>query len=284
MTRYEVLQRDAFLSWCAAPPGIVARQLDRVSSPLTRSVQQWLPEDLVRSGLDRALNVSTRLVLPNRLMKKAKVADIAELAAAPLESCDRLARGVRRNAVILAGGSGAATGVVGAAGWVVDIPALLTLALNTIQRTGMCYGIAPDATEESAFAIGVFALASANNQAEKQQALRSLFVTPEEGADDAARNSLERAAERELCKETAYVSLQVLAQRIGMNLGQRKSASALPVMAAAVGGGVNAWYMRDIAVAARHAYIARWFQAKKDCGENDFDQLTLAALAASSAA
>lgn len=275
MTQYEQLQREAFLAWCDVPPGIIARQFDRVSSPVTRAVQNWLPEELIREGLNKALSVSTSLTLPNRLMKKAGVEQIEDLNNAPLEHCDKLARNVRRSAIMMAGGSGAATGIAGAAGWAIDIPALLTLALNSIQRTGMCYGISPKTDQERAFAIGIFALASANNHEEKKQALRGLFLATEGQADEAARNSLERAAERELCKETATVSMQALAQRIGVNLGQRKSASALPVMAAAIGGGINAWYMRDVTIAARHAFVARWLLAQADA---DFHNAAAAAI------
>ena len=99
---------------------------------------------------------------------------------------------------------------------------------------------------------------------EKQTALRALAGSG--GGlmlqDAAWRDGIERAAERELAKEAAVMSLNNLARQLGLNLGWRKAGGALPVIGAAVGGSVNAWYLYDVTRTAQFCYQERWLQRR----------------------
>jgi hypothetical protein len=68
--------------------------------------------------------------------------------------------------------------------------------------------------------------------------------------------------EREIAKEATVYSLQNLARAIGVNLGKRKIAGSVPVLGIAVGAAVNAWYLSDVATAARHTFQERWLGGK----------------------
>jgi hypothetical protein len=176
---------------------------------------------------------------------------------ADLARCDELVQRVQWQATGIAAGSGALTGLAGLAGMVADVPALLTLSLHTIHRIGICYGYDTLGEAERPYAVGVFALASANTMEEKQDALRALDEAGGQPDVAAWRDGLERAAQRELSKNAAVLTLHNLARQLGINLGRRKAATALPVLGALVGGVVNAWYLRDLSGAARHAFQSR---------------------------
>jgi hypothetical protein len=74
------------------------------------------------------------------LLREAEVASARELHNLELERLDVLADGVHNWAVGVAAAEGAATGALGLAGMVADIPVVITLALRTIHKIGLCYG------------------------------------------------------------------------------------------------------------------------------------------------
>jgi hypothetical protein len=57
-------------------------------------------------------------------------------------------------------------------------------------------------------------------------------------------------------------SVQNLAGKLGINIGKRKAAEALPIFGALVGGSVNAWYLRDVTRCARYVFQERWLTQK----------------------
>jgi hypothetical protein len=244
--------------WQTAGPDWGTRLLARPTSIAAKMVQTVVPVSAIQAALHGLNNVAERLSDQRSVIKRAGVADLAALREQPLQACDQLVQRVTRRAMGMGAGSGAVFGVVGAAGLVGDVPTLLTLALRTIHRIGLCYG------EETSrdLAIGVFALASANTAAEKSEAILALRDNGLGLHAAAARDGLERAAERELAKEAAVFSLQTLAQRIGVQIGKRKAGSLIPVLGAVVGSAVNAWYLRDVAQVAQYMFQERWLLAK----------------------
>ena len=209
------------------------------------------------TGADR---LGRKLSDERSILRQAGVASLAEMREQPLQACDRLALSVGRRAAALGGAAGAVFGVTGAAGLVIDVPALLTLALSTVHRTGYCYGERPAADEERRLGIAVFAVVSANSADEKLAALNALKAESEL-FDAAWRDGVEQITERELAKEAAVYSVQNLARSIGVNLGKRKAAEAIPVIGAVVGGLVNASYLADVAQTARYVFAERWLEA-----------------------
>ncbi len=250
---YEQRCRAELERWQSEPPGVIAQSMDRALAPAVRAVQAVVPESAFRSALQTTDQLALRLAARERMLQRAGLADLAAVRALSLERNDELFRSVRRRALQLAAGSGVATGIAGAAGLAIDVPALLTLALNSIHRAGYCYGY--DSAEE-ALALPIFALASANTLEEKQQAWTAL-QSQQRATDAALRDGLERAAQRELGKQAAVTGIHTLARQFGLNLGRRKALGVLPILGAVVGGSVNAWYMYDLCNAARYAFIAR---------------------------
>ncbi len=259
LSPYEHQQLLRLRAWQArAPEGWLMRRLSSASGPAARLAQKLVPVSALRLALGGASSLAARLASTETVLRAAGVDAISELRQAPLERCDALADRVRRQATGLSAAGGALAGVVGAPGLVLDVPALLTLALHTIQRTGLCYGYDSLADAERTFAIGVFALASANTLDEKRAAIEALRA--QRDPDEAAfRDGLERAAQRELGKQAAVFSLNNLAQKLGLNLARRKAAGVVPVLGAVIGCAVNAAYLNDLAHSARYAFHDRRF-------------------------
>lgn len=261
MTPYEHKVLKEIHAWQAQPPGWGTRLLAKPGRKVGEVVQVLVPTAALRAALSGADRLGRKLSDERSLLQRAGVATLAELREGPLEACDQLARTVSRRALALGGATGALFGIAGAAGLVADVPTLLTLAMRTIHRLGFCYGERPAPAHERALAIGIFALVSANSADEKLAALDALHGG---GAllDAAWRDGVERVAERELAKDATAYSLQNLARAIGLNLGKRKVAGTIPVVGAAVGAAVNAWYLSDVAKAARYVFQERWLRER----------------------
>ena len=247
------------IAWRDAPARSDLRGLPAVSVPALTRLREHLPADGARRALGAAYTAALKLSRPASVLKGASAASIEELQNRPLADCDAQAREVARSAGWMAGGSGAALGLTGIAGLVADAPALLVMGMRTLIRMGYCYGEAPT----PALVASLFALASADTDAEKRTAWNRVLTLPpaDEAADSemeaALRDGLERAAERELAKQALNASFQKLAGVFAQRLGTRKVAGALPVLGAVVGGAVNIRFMVLLAEAARMAFAAR---------------------------
>jgi hypothetical protein len=245
MNSYEQKALRELRSWQGEAPGWGTRLLSKPAGKAAEIVQAVVPVSALRAALEGAHRVAQKLSDHRPLLKKAGVAELKDL------------RGVA-----MAGAGGAAFGVAGAAGLVADVPALITLALRSIVQTGLCYGEDALADKESRLAVGVFALASANSEEEKRTAVAALRDYGDGLLDVAWREGVERAAERELAKEAAIFSVQNLTKKLGVNIGKRKAAGAIPAIGALIGGSVNAWYLYDVTRCARYVFQERWLKER----------------------
>lgn len=255
----------AIRAWEAAPPtaGLRGRGgiSNRLSSALTGTLKHAIPVAAIETALGTASDLALRSSARQGLCKRAGVAAIEDIRGLPLERSDALARHIKHRAMALAAGSGAATGVGGAALIAADIPALLTLCLRTIHQTGMAYGYSLHGEAGRALAIGLFALATGNTEEEKQAAIQALRATAPGAplpslAEAAWREGVERLSERELTKQALAYSVHNLARQLGVNLAKRKAAAAVPVLGAVIGGSVNAWTIHDLARSTQFAFQA----------------------------
>ena len=218
----------AIRAWEAAPPtaGLRGRGgiSNRLSSALTGTLKHAIPVAAIETALGTASDLALRSSARQGLCKRAGVAAIEDIRGLPLERSDALARHIKHRAMALAAGSGAATGVGGAALIAADIPALLT-------------------------------------EEEKQAAIQALRATAPGAplpslAEAAWREGVERLSERELTKQALAYSVHNLARQLGVNLAKRKAAAAVPVLGAVIGGSVNAWTIHDLARSTQFAFQA----------------------------
>jgi hypothetical protein len=255
---YEKRQLDAIVAWRAQEPSVASRAVGVVVAPLARLVQKVVPEAAIRGAIDGASAAGRWLADPGDVRRDAGVGSIAELRGRDLELSDRLAAGVHSWAIALATVEGTATGAFGILGAPVDLPAIITLALRTIHKVGLCYGYECDSQEDRQFAQSVLATAGANSLEEKLAALASLTALRTTLARHTWKALAEKAAQDQLSREAVLLVLRKLAKQVGVNLTKRRALAAIPAVGAMVGGSVNGWYMKEVGWAARRAFQERW--------------------------
>jgi len=139
-----------------------------------------------------------------------------------------------------------------------DIPAIITLALRTIQKIALCYGFEITTKQEKEFVLAVLAASGANGMQEKLAALGTLKMIEVQIAKQTWKKMTGIAAENQLSKEVGIIGIRNLAKQLGINLTKRKALQAIPVIGAVVGASVNGWYIKEVGWAARHSFQERW--------------------------
>jgi len=257
-TDYEKSQVDAIVAWRKEEPGVATRAVGVVVAPLARLVQRVVPEATIRVAIDGASAAGKWLADAGDVRRDAGVDRIAELRGRDLELSDRLADGVHNWAIGLAAVEGTATGAFGILGAPVDLPAIITLAMRTIHKVGLCYGYECVAEQDRHFAQSVLAASGANSIEEKLAALASLTALRTTLARQTWKAIAEKAAHDQLSREAVIVVVRNLAKQLGVNITKRRALAAIPALGALVGGSVNGWYLREVGWAARRAFQERW--------------------------
>jgi hypothetical protein len=249
--------------WKAEEPSVVSEVVGIVLTPLNWLVEKVVPKAAILGVLDLSNQMAEWLSDTGDIKRDGNVTAILELRTKDLALSDRLANEVHNWAVGLATTEGAATGFWGLPGLAVDIPAIVTLALRTIYKIGICYGYESKTKADKDFILSILSIASSNTVAEKTAAvltLRSIEVTI---AKQTWKAIAERAAQQELSKEAGIIALRKLASQLGVNLTKRKAAEAIPVIGAGVGAAVNGWYIKEVGWAARRAFEERWLMENR---------------------
>jgi hypothetical protein len=258
LSDYERAQVAAIEAWRAEAPSLASQTLVRLLSPAVFLVDKMVPTKAFERAIESARWTAQRLTDQRDVLRGAGVSSLPELrSTSSLETCDALAHSVERWALGLAAGEGALTGAAGAWGLAVDIPAAITLAYRTIYKTGVCYGYHPAEVHED-IVHGVLAASGANTMQEKVAALACLSAIRSALHQQSWTMLANKAAEHAFSREGAIIAVRGLARQLGINLTKRKALQAIPVIGAAVGASVNAWYMRDVTTAARRSFQARW--------------------------
>lgn len=267
LTEYERAQIVAIDAWRSEAPSVAGQVLVRMLSPAVLLVDKMIPPAAFERAIESARWTAQRLTSTKDVLADSEVDSLEQLRQrATLEQCDKLSQSVERWALGLAASEGALTGAAGAWGLALDIPAAITLAYRTIYKVGVCYGYAPDEVDENVV-HSVLAASGANTMQEKLAALACLSAIRTALHQQSWTMLANKAAEHAFSREGAIIAVRGLARQLGINLTKRKALQAIPIIGAAVGASVNAWYMRDVTTAARRSFQARWLAEQ---GKHDF--------------
>ncbi|WP_027408517.1 EcsC family protein [Anoxybacteroides tepidamans] len=102
------------------------------------------------------------LVSEEKMLAKFSVSTISEIADMPIETMDRVCEELIESRVSFAQYQGATTGVGGVFTLAIDIPALLGLALKTLQEIAIIYGYNPKEKKERIFIVKCLQFASSD--------------------------------------------------------------------------------------------------------------------------
>lgn len=259
LTPYEKKQVAEIKKWKKEEPGVVNKAFGVVIEPMAWLVRKVVPEAAIKGALD-ASNGAARWFTDTEDIKKEAgcLHSIKELQKMDLAISDRLADTVHNWAIGIGTLEGAGTGIFGLPGMAVDVPAIITLALRTIHKIGVCYGFEAKAASDNDFVYGIMSASSANSVEEKVAALAALRSIQVTIAKTTWKKMAEKAAQSQMSKEGAILALKNLAKQLGVNLTKRKALNAIPGIGAAIGGSVNGWYIKEVGWAARRAFQERW--------------------------
>lgn len=262
MTTYEKKQLLEIRDYQNEKPSVVSEGLSLIGKPLEVITGLLIPEQVIQAVLNGANATAEFLADEDDIIRDGNISKIEELRNKSLELSDEMANEVHNWAIALAVAEGGATGMWGAAGIAADIPAILTLALRTIHKIGLCYGYKAETTEDKEFVLSVMSLAGANSMKEKNQILLQLKML-EATLRKSALWMIERKAAKDMAKKT--VSNEVIikmirdvCKQLGINFSKRKAMQVIPIFGAGVGAAMNGSFIRDVGYAARRQFQERW--------------------------
>lgn len=258
LTNHEREQVREINDWKNKEPSVADKTLGIAIEPLAWMIRQVVPDAALMGALEMARKLSTMTVDTNDVLRDGAVEKVSDLRTKDLKLSDRLADEVHNWAIGIAAAEGAGTGFFGIFGAPVDVPALITLSLRTIEKIGVCYGYECKTKEDEQFIMGVLAAAGANSVEEKLGALVAIRAIETALIKQTWKKMAETAAKNQFSKEGAIIGLKTLAKQLSINITKRKALAAIPYIGALIGGSMNAWYVRDIGWAARRLFQERW--------------------------
>lgn len=255
---YEKEQIRAIAKWKEEKPSVVRSALGFVLFPISVTLQSIIPRAAIRKALDGTSTAAQWLVDEGDIRRKGEVPEIEELRTKDLKLSDTLANEVHNWAIGLAAAEGVGSGFWGFLGLAVDIPFIITFALRTIHKIGLCYGYQTHDEKDRDFILALLSVAGANTFNEKAEAVKILRAIDILIAKQTIKTVYEKAVLQQLSKETVLISLEKLSGQLGLNITERKILQTIPAIGAAVGGSVNGWFLNDVAWAARRGFQERW--------------------------
>lgn len=255
---YEQEQIRAINEWRMERPNVVNTALSYVMFPISIFIQAIVPKSALRSAIDGTSWAAEWLADEGDILRKGEVSDIDVLKSKGLMLSDKLANEIHNWAIGIASAEGVGSGTLGIYGLALDIPFIITFALRTVHKVGLCYGYRTKDEKNKRFVLALLSAAGANTTNEKAEAVKMLRAIDVMIAKQTVKTIAEKTAQQQLGKEAVLISMNKLGRQLGINITKRKALQAVPAIGAVVGGSVNAWFINDVGWAARRAFQERW--------------------------
>ena len=259
-TEYEKSEIQSMKKWEQDPPGVMNRALGKALVPVSWIAQKVIPKKAIEGCLNLANAAGSALADKGDILRDGGVSNISDLRNVKMEVCDKLANSVHNYALSFAAVEGGATGFFGLVGMAIDIPSLITFALRSIHKIGLCYGFEAVSYEDEKYIFGIMAAAGANNPTEKMTAIATMRSIQQILVKTTWKKMAETAAQKTFSKEAGIIAIRNLAKQLGINITKRKALQAIPLLGAGVGAGMNVQYINDVCWAARREFQRRWLQ------------------------
>ncbi|KIL47031.1 EcsC family protein [Jeotgalibacillus campisalis] len=258
ITIYEKEQLEHINKWKNEEPSVLNQAYGAVLKPVSWVVEKVVPEMAIQGLLDGANEVGRYFADTKDLLRDGQVLKIQDLKYKDLELSDQLADDVHNWAIGLATTEGGVAGFFGLPGTLVDVPAIITFALRTIHKIGLCYGYDCKNEQDKKFVLGILAASGANSVEEKTAAILALKSIQNTIAKQTWKKMAGIATHQPFGREAAILAVKNLAKQLGINISKRKALQAIPFIGAFVGASSNGWYIKDVGWAARRAFQERW--------------------------
>lgn len=259
ITDYEKVQVAAIRAWKNKKPGVVSRGIDFVTYPAIWLIQKTIPSTAIERILNAANLLANEITDIGDILEDGGVCKVSDLKNKNLELSDEIANRIHNWAIGLAAAEGGVTGTAGIIGLAADIPAIITFALRTIHKVGLCYGYECHSEMDKNFALAILSASGANSMSEKVGAMTTLSSIKVTIAKQTWKKMMSgTTTTRQLSKEGGMIAAKTLAKQLSINITKRKALQVIPVVGAGIGASVNGWYIKDVGWAARRVFQERW--------------------------
>jgi len=263
LSDYEAHQLGEIVKWQKAEPGAVNKVMGFITKPLVWLTQKVVPNKVMEAALKGANTAGEYFADQSDIKRDAHVENISELKSKSLELSDQLSNGIHNWAIGLAGVEGGITGSIGLPGLAADIPAVVIFSIRTVHKIGYCYGFEAHTPSDNQFVMSILSAAGSNSMSEKITAIITLKQLEVILAKTTWKKMAERAAQIQLSKEGALLTIRALAKQLGINLTKRKAMQAIPIIGAGIGAAMNSDYLNDVSWAARRTFQEWWLVQNK---------------------
>lgn len=149
---------------------------------------------------------------------------------------------------------GLATGAVGVAGAPADLPLLIGLALRATNEYATYFGFDIEKEHEKCYVMSLLAVASAVTDDAKQESLKEITEVGRLLAEGGVVTDEQSRLSQDL--------VQKVAEALVIRLAKGKLAQVVPIVGAAIGGGYNYRFMREVCLTSEMLYTERWLMRK----------------------
>ena len=220
--------------------------------------------DLIRKSIEGIIKGANDFahwsIRPGRIYRRFQdrghthISSAEEVFSLDLQSVDEIVGYLDAKYKGIALVEGGGTGITGAPGLVVDIPALITLNLRAIGEYATHYGFDIQLQDERLFALNILTYSSSPSDSAKSIALAQLVRIAKDVAKKRAWKTLEQ--------ETFVQIIKQIAKTLGIRLTKAKLGQILPVAGFFVGAGFNSYYTAKVCDAAYYFYRERFLAEK----------------------
>lgn len=248
--------------WMQAQPSKLKKAMGLARKPIEFAYSK-VPESVRESIANAILGVlvsvqnGTASFLSTNHVQERLIADHGplgtreELFRLGTDKLDQLAMELIKKSKNACTAEGAATGLAGLPGIVVDIPALYGLLFRMIAQVAAVYGYADQEPAEKMHMMKVLDIGHQVEPRAKRDGMMDLT--------NLQNDILVDGATLEVQKFAVEKSLQTMARNLGLILTQRKLAQSVALIGSVIGAGVNRQLAGEVGEAAFHAYRRRHF-------------------------
>lgn len=224
---------------------------------LYKKVPESLRESIAGAILKVLVSVrdgSSKFVEPKRILneikdKHGRLKSRADHFQVGVSNLDAIALATIKRSKNACTAEGAAAGVAGLPGIVVDIPALYGLLFGMISQVATTYGFSTDPDEERTHMLKILDIGHQLEPERKKEGMEELVLIQQMIREEKPVQDVQRFAVQK--------GLQTMARHLGLALTQRKLAQSVVLVGGVVGAGVNRQLAGEVGEVAFHAFRKR---------------------------
>ncbi len=269
--------RQEIAEWESGKRGYLARFGDFALNPAARLTASVVPASVEKTAcqvIEKTLRLTAHagkfsIDVKGITVQRLKKLGRKKALGLQLKAFDDVAQRLWTAHCGYAAAEGAATGMIGIAGLIADIPLTLSIAIRLIRSIAFSYGYSAAHPPETDYVLHVLRIASTNEDDIRLETLGLLKRLESTLAEEAALQKTSGKARKKsrLAKGLQYFSLREYAKSLAIGLVKRRALQLLPVAGAVTGAAFNAAYARDVGRTAYMCYRRRFIGEHELAGE-----------------